>query len=126
MLPGRRYVAIHTHHQSTAFSDRDVELLLCNAQIHTIIAIGHDRTWHVLSKQPDVAVASPTTAAAAFAAALRLLSPHFLRLAMQGVVTREEALRRMLHQVWQAIAAPLGLRYDRVHSARRSNGGQAP
>jgi hypothetical protein len=109
-----RYVMLHTHRASTAFSDRDVEVLLENPAVRVIGALGHDGTWHLLSKRIDGAVASRAAGATAFAAAMRQLAPHYLAVVRSGRMAREAALRHLLHEVWRVIAPPLGLRYDRV------------
>lgn len=108
-----RYVSLHTHGGSTAFSDVDVDLLLRNRLIVTIAAVGADGTWHLLSKLPGVKTADATIAVAGLQRSIVRLSPIYLALAESGAATREEALQQMLHTIWQLVARPLGLRYDR-------------
>lgn len=109
-----RFVSLHTHAGSTAFSDSDADLLLSNRPIVTIVAVGVDGSWHLLSKLPGAAVAEAKVGVAALQRSVARLSPAYLALAESGAVTHEEALRQMLHTIWQLIARPLGLRYDRT------------
>jgi len=113
LAAGRDYVAIHTHRESTAFSDADVDLLLRTPAVQTIAAVGWDGTWHLLSKAPRSALAAPETAVTALQQALlRLVGPYRTR-ALAAGVSREEAARDALHRIWRLLAPALGLRYDR-------------
>ncbi|MGH2353959.1 MAG: hypothetical protein ACRDJN_20330, partial [Chloroflexota bacterium] len=113
MRPDRCYVSIHTHRTSAAFSDLDLDLLLKNALIRTVAAVGHDGTWHLLSKRPDALPADPEVGVRALHTVLARLSPNYLAEVRSGRLTRVQALRRVLHTTWRIVAAPLGLRYDR-------------
>ncbi|MGH2368874.1 MAG: hypothetical protein ACRDI2_11810 [Chloroflexota bacterium] len=114
MAPGRRYVALHTHRTSTSFSDADALLLVANRAIRTIAVVGADGTWYLLSKVRGAGVAGANRLVQAFTSAAIALSRRYLALAQSGAVTPEEALRQFSHEIWQHIAPPLHLRYDRV------------
>jgi hypothetical protein len=114
MRLGHRYLAMHTHASSSPFSDDDLELLLRNDQIRTVIAIGANGTWYVLSKRARGATAPATVAVIAFRRALASLSPHYLAKVVAGQLTSEQALREALRIIWERIAPLLGLRYDQV------------
>lgn len=114
MLPGRLYVAIHTHPASSSFSDDDVITLVANDPLQCIAVIGADGTWYVMSKLPGRPHASARVVQAALRAAVTVLVPSYLAAVRTGDATREEALREMLHDIWQSIAPLLGLRYDRL------------
>lgn len=113
MRPGHRYVAVHTHATSAGFSDRDVALLLSNEPIRTIVAIGFDGTWHALSKQPNRKHATREAAVRAFQLALQRLAAPYLARARAGTMSPDQALQEAVHEIWQLLAPPLGLRYDR-------------
>jgi hypothetical protein len=103
LVPGRRYVQIHTHPGSTSFSHRDVAMLLSWAQIHVMVVVGVDSTWYVLSRVGAL-TASASEAADAFLIELDRVEDERPGLSLQ----------ERTHRVWLAIAGRLGLRYDRV------------
>src|SRR5207249_1069260 len=111
LQPHRHYVSVHTHRTSAAFSDLDVDVLLRNSPLSTIVVVGHDGTWYVLSKRRGARVARPETGVAAFRTAFATLSVDYLARVQAGQLTSEEAFRDALHRIWQVIAPPLGLRY---------------
>ena len=47
--PDREYVLLHTHPNSTSFSNRDVRLLAEHQVIRAMVAVGLDGTWYVMS-----------------------------------------------------------------------------
>jgi hypothetical protein len=50
LQPGRRYAHLHTHPWSTSFSDFDLAILLQNIPLRTIVVVGADGSWYLLSK----------------------------------------------------------------------------
>jgi hypothetical protein len=61
MVPGRRYVVLHTHPEDTSFSPDDIGLLVAHQAIVAVIAVGADGTWYVGSFAPDRPVPSVRT-----------------------------------------------------------------
>jgi hypothetical protein len=113
LKPDVRYVALHTHRESTSFSDLDLDLLLAHRPVHTIVAVGWDGTWHTLSKVDQHAIIDRTVALVAFRTALaRLIGPFRARARSAGL-PRDEATRDALHRIWRHLAPALNLRYAR-------------
>jgi hypothetical protein len=114
IAPGRRYVCVHTHPESSSFSPYDVALLLRFPAIQVVTAVGVDGSWYVVSLEPDQPMPAVNAMAAAVQAARDELAPRFEALVQTGALTRQAARRELSHLIWQRVAPPLGLRYDRV------------
>ncbi len=113
MQSGRRYVALHTHRSIAAFSDLDATVLCTHSAIRAI-AVGHNRTWYFLSKRPGIPLPSPEVVVALVrAAVVQARTPYLPKVAARRL-SRAEAKRRILHEVWRFLAPRLGLDYDRV------------
>lgn len=103
LISGHRYVQIHTHPGSSSFSDLDIALLLSWEKIQTMVVIGVDGTWCVLSQVRSPRVA-PVDAAEAFLTELDRI----------GAEDPDCPLQEQTHMVWLHIAQNLGMQYDRV------------
>jgi hypothetical protein len=110
----RRYVALHTHPSSTPPSHRDFLVLLSNPSVQTLIVIGADATWYIVSRDPAMKLPDEQWARATFAAAFVELRPHYASRVQAGEMTASEALTALLDAVWRVVAPRLGLRYDRL------------
>ena len=109
-----QYVAIHTHPESTSFSEADARVLVSNAPLRTVVAVGLDGGWYVLSKVPSGPVPSAVAVRIVFRREVRALVPDYRERVQAGEMDPIEAWRHHSHEVWQTIAPTLGLRYDRV------------
>jgi hypothetical protein len=112
MMPGRRYFTLHTHRVSTSFSDADALVLVENPLLRAVGVIGADGTWYFLSRGRGRPAGEAVVRA--FTAAAIALSRTYLVLMRSGALAREEALRAFSHAIWERVAPPLGLRYDRI------------
>jgi hypothetical protein len=108
------YVAIHTHPESTSFSEADARVLLANGPLRTVVAVGLDGGWYVLSKVPGRPTTSLVDLRLAFRRQVRTLLPKYRLLVQSDEMDPVEAWRHQSHEVWQAVAPMLGLRYDRI------------
>lgn len=97
---GLTYVQVHTHPRSTAFSHYDLSLLTDNRVIRTMVALGIDNCWHVLSKPDELHVANAHVVMDAFL--------DELRRAAADVPPNERP-----HVATELVSARFGLRYDR-------------
>lgn len=100
--PERTYVSLHTHPNSTSFSNSDVRVLGEHAAVDAMVAVGVDGTWHVMSRSGEASIT--------FA---RMVEGDYLtelnRLRQAGVDVAERP-----HLVMGHIVARHGWRYDRV------------
>jgi hypothetical protein len=100
--PGHTYVSLHTHPNSTSFSNSDVRVLAEHADLDAMVAVGVDGTWHVMSRSGEASVT--------FA---RMVEGDYLteltRLRQAEVPATDRP-----HLVMEQIAARHGWRYDRV------------
>jgi hypothetical protein len=81
--------------------------------------VGLDRTWYVLSKMPNAALAAPIDVLVTYRIEVTRLRPKYQSLIQTGAMPSDLAWRQHLHEVWQAIAPGLGLQYDRIETAER-------
>ena len=100
--PGRTYVQIHTHPNSTSFSPDDVLFLATQPQVRTSIVVGIDGTWYLLSRLSDDSTRNPRLPYDDYRREYRQLE--------QEQVTSAERP----HAVMERIAERHGFRYDRV------------
>jgi len=105
---------VHTHPASSSFSPEDAKLLIEEAVLAVVAAVGADGTWYVLSLEP--ATSPPPVAAMRrrYAATVKSLLPVYQGIVALGLTTAGPAWRTLSNETWEAIAPPLGLRYDRV------------
>jgi len=99
---GQGYVQLHTHPSSPSFSALDARVLADHPAIRTMIAVGADGTWYVVSRQPDSDIGDRHALYDAFLNEL-------IRLQNAGALVSE-----ISHLVMEHVAARHGLRYDRV------------
>jgi hypothetical protein len=99
---GGAYVQVHTHPRSTSFSPSDLLTCADHAPIHTMVAVGLDGAWHVLSRLPGADFGEPRQLFDDFISAIRNLQA-------EGVVAAE-----IPHRAMESISARNGMRYDRV------------
>jgi hypothetical protein len=118
LRPGRRYVQMHTHPGSSSFSDADLRVLLDHPELRTMVVVGHDGGWHLLSRRPGY----PTVPSAEGLTRWQL---RFLEAALkdnaliaQGILTEAEALAAEAHETMVHLAPEVGLRYDRLETWR--------
>jgi hypothetical protein len=100
--PDHQYVQLHTHPTSPSFSALDVRILADHPPIGTMIAVGVDGTWYVMSRQSDTNLGDRRVLYDAFLNAL-------IRLQQAGADPGDSA-----HLVMEHVASQHGLRYDRV------------
>jgi hypothetical protein len=117
LLPGRRYVHLHTHPASSSFSDDDLAILLDRVEI-TMVVVGRDATWYFLSKVRGQPTVDADTGRA-------LWNIHFAEIATpdhaliaQGILSSSEALRHEVHETMKRLAPEIGLRYDHLEPLR--------
>lgn len=116
MTPRRSYVHLHTHPGSSSFSHVDAGLLVTYQSLHTLMIVGADGTWYLLTKRPGVAPASVEAVGVVYHHARVALRPRYRALVLSGAMTTDAAWREHSHAIWRAIAHGLGLRYDRVET----------
>ena len=114
MQAGHEYVHLHTHPASTSFSDQDGGMLAAHAGLHLLAVIGLDGTWYLLGKRRDTEPAMAGDVLCAFRDEVLLLRPQYRVLVRSNAMTTEQAWRAMIDEVWQRVAAKLGLQYRRV------------
>ena len=101
--PGREYCHLHTHPSNGAFSAADARVQLSNLQLRTIVAVGIDGRWHIMSQAANGESADPWAVSDVFGLELR-------RLLDDESIPMVEAP----HIVWSTISGSLGLRYSRI------------
>jgi hypothetical protein len=116
MQAGRRYLQLHTHPRSAAFSSHDGVLLTTWPEIHGLVVRGADGTTYLLSKTD--AILSTERA--------EDVAQHWMRerdrLNVRFYLLRRRfgddraAWKLVADEIWRRIAPELGLRYDRVES----------
>jgi hypothetical protein len=112
--PGREYISVHSHPDSTSFSPSDVALILRFPAVCLIAVVGADGTWYVLSREPDRPSTSREVLVATYQVERDAARIEYERLVQDGVLTRRNARRALSHDIWVAAAPKLGLRYDRI------------
>ena len=116
MMPGHRYIQLHTHLLGSSFSDADGALLVAVRELQMLVVTDVDEVWYVLSKSPRGTVAAEFDVFDAYHREALALRPRYLDLIDSGIMSRDDARRDLSHQVWRRIAPRLGLGYDRVES----------
>jgi hypothetical protein len=104
--PEHRYVLLHTHPMNTSFSQYDVLILGDHASIQTMVAVGVDDTWYMVSRVPETGSLNPRSMFDECVNERR-------RLALQQVTPTE-----ISHLAMESVASRHGLRYDRVTGSR--------
>ena len=102
LQPDHRYVQLHTHPTSPSFSALDVRILADHPPIGTMIAVGVDGTWYVISRQSDTNLRDRRVLYDAFLNEL-------IRLQQAGAARSD-----ISHRVMEHVADQHSLRYDRV------------
>lgn len=120
--PERPYIVIHSHPESTAFSDQDVALVVAYAPLRIAIVAGIDGTWYVLAKLPGHVAPTGTpdaglAAGARYRAEFLRLKPALVERVHAGELTEREARCLNTHETCVNIAPALGLRYHRLGPA---------
>jgi hypothetical protein len=100
--PGCTYVSLHTHPNSTSFSDSDVQVLAGHAALISMIAVGVDGTWFVMSRDGE---ASVTVA--------RTITTDYL-IELSRLRQARVPLTECPHLIMEHIVARHGWLYDRV------------
>ncbi|MBI4493789.1 MAG: hypothetical protein HY690_13435 [Chloroflexi bacterium] len=114
LMPGRRYVSLHTHPGSSAFSDADGALLARYPAIRTLVVVGANGTRYLLNKRSGMLLPTPDAVEVAWNAEYLNLRPHYRTLVQSGAMTTQAAWLGLTNAIWQSIAPQLGLRYDRI------------
>lgn len=118
MVPGRRYVHIHTHPGSSSFSHQDVAQLYYHQgparDFRSIFVIGEDGTAYVMSRKVGAQLADPTAIEAAYIQERDRLRPKWEAEYRSGRMTAAAAWKEHTHEIWMNIADQLGLLYDRL------------
>ena len=109
----RSYLSIHTHPGSSSFSPQDVDILLTHVPLRVMAVVGADGTWYVLS-QRYLGVPNRPAVLDAFRDAVLAQRSKYLGLINSGTMSRRAAWRQHTHEAWTIVAAPAGLRYDRI------------
>ncbi len=118
MVPGRRYVHIHTHPGSSSFSHQDVAQLYYHQgpirDFRSMFVIGEDGTAYVMSREVGAQVADPAVIEAAYIQERDRLRPKWEAEYRSGRMTAAAAWKEHTHEIWTNIADQLGLLYDRL------------
>jgi hypothetical protein len=123
MLAGRRYVQIHSHPSSSAFSRQDALILTSFPELRASVVIGLDGTWYVLSRTDANASILPELVSVRFQGRFAALWPTYRALVQTQLVPASEAWRAHSHDIWTHIGPELGLRYDRIEAGGEFNVG---
>jgi hypothetical protein len=118
LQPGRRYVQLHTHPASSSFSYRDLWILLKHPELRTMVVVGQDRSWYLLSKRRGQPTVDPNEGVALWRLRYTEVSEHSDPLIARGTLTEAEALRREVHETMERLAPDIGLRYDHLEPLR--------
>jgi hypothetical protein len=119
MEPGREYVHLHTHPNSTPISDADAIVFVLQRSLRAITVIARDGSWYALSRQAGTQVETSRAIAARFDAEMYARVSAAIVAGRRAGLSDEEILRRVMHEVWTAITPQLGLQYDRVDPPSR-------
>jgi hypothetical protein len=111
---GHQAVSVHTHPRSSSFSPDDASLLVSAPGVQTVVAVGADDTWYVLSRTSGAPSPSAATVAASYFTTRQALVAKYRALVQAQTVTRDRAWQEHTHEVWARISPALGLRYDRI------------
>jgi hypothetical protein len=114
MQSEQRYVSIHTHPGSSAFSADDAALLVVHPTIRVAVVVGADGTWYLLDLPPGQPALDEAALRSAYRAALEALVPKYLDLVQSRRLTRAAAWLAHSHEIWEQAALAHGLRYDRI------------
>ncbi len=118
MQLGKRYIQIHTHPNSSSFSDIDVALLFYHQgperNIQSIYVVGVDGTRYIISREPGVQIATPEEIKLAFRVEIERLRPKWEGKYRSGELTADQAWKEHTHEAWTNIAKKLGFKYNRL------------
>jgi hypothetical protein len=120
MHPDRRYVTLHTHPASSAFSDLDVSTFIGVAMLMVMVVVGADGSWYVLSKPKGAQLPDPVEAAQRLRAEVMRLMPWHRAQVQARRLEPREAWRAHSHEAWLVVAPELGLRYSRVEPSEEA------
>jgi hypothetical protein len=121
MQRDRRYVTLHTHPASSAFSDLDVSTFIGVAMLMVMVVVGADGRCYVLSKPKDAHLPEPVEAAQRLRAEVIRLMPWYRAQVQARRLEPREAWRAHSHAAWLAVAPELGLRYSRVEPSKEES-----
>ena len=110
LLPGRRYLAVHTHPRGTPFSLLDVKTFIENSALAAVAVITSDGRWFILSRTRRRQPPPTHEALVPIARAYSRLRPIYKAAADAGTMTSEQALSALLHHVWRVVSREIGLR----------------
>jgi len=110
-------VGVHTHPGNSSLSDADGGLLANAPLVAAMVVIGADSTWYVLSAEPGTAPPPKDEIQERYQEVFDLLAPAYGALSYAGSLSEERAWRDLTHDIWDAIAPGLGLRYVRSSNA---------
>ncbi len=119
-----RIVGVHTHPGSSSFSDVDGGLLANAPLLAAMVVAGADGTWYVLSVEPGSAPPAKEEVKARYQEVFDHLAPTYAALSYSGSLSKERAWQDLTHDLWDAIAPGLGLRYDRVTPTGANDAGE--
>lgn len=119
LAPDRPYILLHSHPESTAFSDQDVALLVAYSPIRIAVVAGVNGTWYVVAKLADHTAPTGTheagrMAGARYRAEFLRLKPALEEQVRADEVDENEARRLNTHETCLSIAPDLGLGYHRL------------
>lgn len=113
LQPGRKYVQLHTHPGSSSFSGADLAILVRNDGVEAMAVFGADNTRYVVSKAPGATPITPETAVDTWRAEYNARYLPYAQAVISGQMTEAEARKAHTHEVMEAVAKLLGLRYER-------------
>lgn len=113
MVPGRRYVQIHTHPASSAFSPQDAAILVQRNGVAAIHVVGEDGTRYLLSKRANGELPSIVKLTNTYTDEVYRLMDKYRPRVQPGELDQKMAWKEHTHEVWTRIAGRLNLIYER-------------
>jgi proteasome lid subunit RPN8/RPN11 len=107
-------IAVHTHPGSSSFSEADASAFDQAPLVTLLVVVGADGTWYALSLQPDVTPPTRAEIEERYKEAFDHLAPAYAALSNTGSLSEGRAWQELTHDIWDAVAPGLGLRYDRI------------
>jgi hypothetical protein len=116
--PGRRYAQLHTHLGSSSFSDLDVGMLLEHPALRTLVVVGEDRHWYLLSKRTGPPSVSAIEGVVRWNEIWDAMAAANETLIAQGRLSEAAARVEEIHETMVRLAGELHLRYDDLELLR--------